>query len=111
MKKLLVLLVAALISCAPPKDGAPGPAGPAGPPGAPGLPADAIPVKFCPSYTGAYPGPFPEYGLCMGGNLYAVYWDKKNAWLAQVYPGHYASTSTSAPCSFTVLPACKVQED
>jgi hypothetical protein len=60
------------------------------------------PVQFCSGYTTIYPSSFPEFGFLINGSIYAVYWDGKNAWLAQVVPGYYASTSTSAPCNFTV---------
>lgn len=66
-------------------------------------------VQFCPNYTGTYPSDFPEFGICIAGNTYAVYWDGRNAWLAQVYPGAYSSTSSSAPCNFTMLANCQVQ--
>lgn len=66
-------------------------------------------IKFCNNYIGSYPGSFPEYGICIDNNLFAVYWDGRNSWLAMVYPGYYKSTSTTAPCNFTVLPNCIVQ--
>jgi hypothetical protein len=59
-------------------------------------------VQFCKGYQTNYPGTFPEFGLVISGAIYAVYWDGSNAWLAEVIPGYYASTSTSAPCNFTV---------
>lgn len=58
--------------------------------------------QFCSQYTGSYPGTFPEYGLLINGALYAVYWDGINSWLSKIYPGTYRSTSTTAPCNFTV---------
>lgn len=58
--------------------------------------------QFCKNYTANYPSVFPEFGLLINGSLYAVYWDGKNAWLSVIPPGYYASTSTSAPCDFTV---------
>lgn len=57
-------------------------------------------VKFCPQYSSN--SGFPEYGIEFGGQLFAVYWDQHNAWLALVTPGYYASTSTGAPCTFIV---------
>lgn len=112
---LLFLCLIALTSCAKPKDGAPGPQGTPGQTGPQGLGgvdgADADPfvaIKFCPSAPTVYPGSFPEYGFCISGHLYATYWDGHNAWTAEVVPGHYASTSTSAPCSFNVAANCKV---
>lgn len=75
--------------------------------GAPGT--SVAMVQFCPQYTTNYPSVFPEYGTCVGNSLYAVYWDGKNAWEAMVAPGQYDSTSTSAPCDFTVLANCSIQ--
>jgi hypothetical protein len=59
-------------------------------------------VQFCPNYTVKYPSTFPEFGIVIDNTIYAVYWDGTNAWLTEVPPGNYASTSTSAPCNFTV---------
>lgn len=102
-------------------DGPIGQVGPQGPIGFTGNPGtagtngkdgtDATPVtavKFCPGYTTTYPSTFPEYGLCIGGKLYANYWDGHNSWLAEVVPGNYSSTSTSAPCNFIVTANCTV---
>lgn len=66
-------------------------------------------VQFCPGYTTTYPSTFPEFGICISGNIYAVYWDSSNSWLSEVVPGQYLSTSTSAPCTFTVLSNCQIQ--
>lgn len=65
-------------------------------------------VQFCSNYSTSYPTSFPEFGLCLNNLLYGVYWDGHNAWLAQIVPGYYLSTSTSAPCNFHVLPNCGV---
>lgn len=74
-----------------------------------GLPGTATTaVQFCPGYTTTYPSSFPEFGFCSQGSIYAVYWDGHNAWLAEVVPGYYASTSTSAPCNFHVAANCVV---
>lgn len=77
--------------------------------GSPGTSVTA--VQFCPNYQLTYPSTFPEVGMCFSNVLYAVYWDKANlnAWLTEIPPGYYASTSTSAPCNFTVMPNCGVQ--
>lgn len=98
--------------------GAQGPIGPQGVQGIPGVPGSIGPkgadgtivttINFCPGYTGSY-GVFPEYGICLNGVIYAVYWDGTNSWLAAIYPGSYKSTSTSAPCNFTVLANCVIQ--
>lgn len=86
-----------------------GPTGPQGPQGVAGAPGTVVTqVQFCPGYVTIYPSTFPEFGLCISSHLYAVYWDKKNAWLAEVVPGYYASTSTSAPCNFHVASSCEV---
>jgi hypothetical protein len=85
-------------------------AGPKGDTGAPGQ--DATPVKtvqFCPSQGATTYGHFPEYGLCIGNEIYAVFWDKNNAFLAKVVPGTYTSTSTGLQCTFTVAADCEVK--
>lgn len=65
-------------------------------------------VLFCANTTTTYLTSFPEFGLCINNLLYGVYWDGHNSWLAQIVPGYYLSTSTSAPCNFHVLPNCGV---
>jgi len=80
--------------------------GPTGPQGASG--ASISTLEFCPGYVTTYPSTFPEYGICIDNNIYAVFYDGKNAWLAEIVPGDYISTSTSAPCSFTVKENCVV---
>lgn len=65
-------------------------------------------VQFCSGYTTTYPGSFPEQAICVDNELLAVYWDGSNAWLAEIVPGYYASTSTSAPCNFTVEANCVI---
>ena len=66
-------------------------------------------IKFCSNYESSYPTTFPEYGICIDNILYAVYWDNKNSWLTEVTPGYYSSTSTSAPCNFTVKDNCVIE--
>jgi hypothetical protein len=114
---VIFLLLALVVAC-----GRAGPAGPIGPKGAPGqtiqgpvgpsgAPGTGVStIQFCPGYTTTYPTTFPEYGICIGNNLYAVYYDGKNTWLAEIVPGYYASTSTSAPCDFTVGADCTVSQ-
>lgn len=94
MKSILIILSSLLTACA----------GTNGNPGIPGNDGTTVKMmQFCPQYTGSYTKTmFPEYGLIVGNIIYAVYWDDKNSWLAEVYPGKYISTSTSAPCTFTV---------
>lgn len=88
-----------------------GQVGAVGATGAPGVDTTPIEmVQFCSGYTTSYPATFPEYGACVAGMLFAVYWDGRNAWLSEVVPGYYASTSTSAPCNFTVGDNCAVSQ-
>lgn len=106
--------------------GAVGPQGPVGTQGAIGLPGatgptgasgangqDATPVlvtQFCASQGNTTYGHFPEKGLCIGNKLYGVYWDSTNAFLAEIVPGNYISTSTGLQCSFTVEANCVVHQ-
>lgn len=80
-------------------DGAVGQKGDTGPAGQNATPVTM--VKLCPE-AGSYPSTFPEYAFDFAGTLYATYWDGHNAWTSELYPGSYSSTSTSAPCNFTV---------
>jgi len=91
-------------------NGATGPQGETGPQGLQGIQglSGVSAVQFCPNYAASYPNVFPEFGLCVNNAIYAVYWDNKNAWLAEVVPGYYSSTSTSAPCNFTVTLGCNI---
>src|ERR1700689_3913792 len=81
--------------------GAPGQSivGPVGPAGAPGLNGtngiDATPVtivQFCSNVTPTYPSVFPEYGICLGGQLYGVY-SANGGFLALLPPGEYNSNA------------------
>lgn len=72
-----------------------------------GSSTEIVSIKLCP-YTDNYPNVFPEYAVCIDNELFGVYWDSKNAWLAKIIPGYYASTSTSAPCTFEVKENCEV---
>ena len=86
--------------------GAMGPTGAQGDTGMQGVTGEVgKPIKFCPEQTG---GSFPEYGFCIQNELYAVYFDKQNAWLAKVVPGKYISTSTNNQCIFTVEDNCVI---
>lgn len=77
--------------------------------GSPGTNGSSIAmIQFCPGYTTTYPAIFPEFGVCSSNNIYAVYYDKTNAWLAEIAPGYYSSTSTNAPCNFMVGPDCEI---
>jgi hypothetical protein len=82
--------------------------GPQGPPGTPG--SQVSMVQFCTNYNTNYPSTFPEYGFCINGILYATYWNGTDAWTAEIVPGNYESTSTSAPCNFIVYNNCIVTD-
>lgn len=72
---------------------------------------NVVPVEFCPSYGAtSYPNNFPEYGFCIDDNIYAVYWTGNNAFMAQVVPGTYVSTSSTSSCTFVVQSHCNVEE-
>ena len=78
-----------------------------GQPGLPGTPGTKITlVQFC-AETPSYPSTFPEVGLCIDGNLYAVY-SIPGSFLALITPGRYQSNGIGSSCSFTVLPNCEV---
>lgn len=64
-------------------------------------------VQFCSNYTTTYPSSFPEFGFCIGGVLYATYWNGSQAFTAEVVPGLYESTSPQG-CTFTVYANCEV---
>lgn len=83
-------------------DGANGLTGMQGPQGEPGT--SITPVKFCGSDNSTY----PEYGLMVGSQLFAVYWgetpaspNKKQAFLTLLVPGTYQSTGGNN-CQFTI---------
>ena len=94
-----------VISCV--QEQIPGPQGLQGPPGAP---ANSVSVvQFCPAQGATTYGHFPEYGLCIDNVLYGVYWDNKNAFLAEIVPGTYKSTSTGLGCTFVVASGCLIK--
>jgi hypothetical protein len=73
-----------------------GPSGQAG--------TQVIPIKFCSNDSSA----FPEYGLMVGDQVFAVYWgvtpsspNKEQSFLALLTPGSYKSTGGNN-CNFTV---------
>lgn len=92
--------------------GLPGATGVAGAPGVNGTNGqDASPttvIQFCSGQDATTYGHFPEKGLCIANKLYGVYFDGQNAWLAEIVPGNYRSTSTSLACNFTVTSGCTV---
>jgi hypothetical protein len=57
-----------------------------------------------------YPTRFPEVALCVGGSLYATYWDGHQAWMSHIPPGTYMSTATGLGCTFLVGPNCQVTQ-
>lgn len=82
--------------------GATGAAGADGQDGAPGT--SILPVKFCATDNST----FPEYGLMIGEDLFAVYWgttpaspSKPQAFLTKLVPGRYQSTGGNN-CLFTI---------
>ena len=74
-----------------------GAVGPQGPQGNAGL-GKIIPVQLCPGDTAT----FKEYGLFIGADLFAVYFDfqKKETFLSKIFPGNYITTNGS-DCQFT----------
>lgn len=85
--------------------GATGETGSQGPAGVDITPVTTI--QFCPNVTPIYPSNFPEYGLCIGGNLYGVY-SANDGFLALLPPGQYSSDGINASCTFTVGANCAV---
>jgi hypothetical protein len=114
MKSVFSLLaVIILVGCGQ------GPAGQTGSQGAPGLPGDSVtgpagadgtqitPVQFCIG-TPVYPSTFPETGLCINNQIYAVY-SVNDGFLTLIPPGAYSSDGVNSSCNFTVLPNCQIQ--
>ena len=60
--------------------------------------------KGAPSY-----GMFFEFAQCVDNKLYAVYWNGKDAFLTELPPGEYRSTSTGLGCNFTVIKKCDIK--
>ncbi len=120
MRKYIIIAML-LTSCGPAGNqgniGNPGPQGPIGATGATGDtgaqgPAGAdgtviIPVQFCPG-TPSYPSTFPEYGLCINNQLYAVY-STHGGFLTVTPPGVYTSNAVGSKCDFKILDNCVVQ--
>ena len=77
--------------------------------GTPSLPVTS--VQLCKSVgSTVYPTTFPEQVLCVSQELYGVYWDGSNAWLAKLPVGRYESTATNLKCTFDIKPNCVVEE-
>ncbi len=117
MKKFLVIAML-LTACGPKGNqgntGSPGPQGPAGPVGDTGAqgPTGAdgtviTPIQFC-SGTPTYPSTFPEYGLCINNQIYAVY-STRGGFLTILPNGSYLSNAVGSRCNFQVLDNCVVQ--
>jgi len=66
-------------------------------------------IKFCPDLEDVYPKSFPEYGLCIGNKVYAVYSTNNTAFLSYLTPGTYITTSNGINCRFqVVVDSCEV---
>lgn len=66
-------------------------------------------VQFCPNVTPSYPSTFPEYGICLQGQLYGVY-SANDGFLALLPPGVYSSNAVGSSCTFTILANCVVTQ-
>lgn len=67
-------------------------------------------IQFCPGFTPTYNGSsqvFPEYGVCIAGQLYGVYSANSGFW-ALLPPGNYSSNGINASCDFTIGADCTV---
>ncbi len=83
--------------------GATGSTGATGATGAAGSPGTLVSVvQFCPGATN-YASEFNEVGVCLGGNLYAVY-SLNDGFMSEIPPGEYSSDGVNASCNFTVGP-------
>lgn len=82
--------------------GVQGPVGPGATP-LPPAPEQTTLVKLCADDSST----FPEYGLCIDEELYAVYWSGSYAFLAKIIVGNYMSTNGTG-CHFTVSANCEV---
>lgn len=90
------------------QNGAPGATGETG---AAGANASSVSfVKFCPNVSNNYPSTFPEYGICVNGSIFAIYWSGSTAFGSVLPAGGYSSTSINSNCSFTIVAnSCAVQ--
>ena len=87
--------------------GSTGAQGPQGDPGQPGTQITTI--QFCKGITPTYPSTFPEIGICIDNQLYAVY-SANGGFMVLVTPGTYSSNGINASCTFTVGPNCEVTQ-
>lgn len=109
-KILLILFATALVmmlmsGCA--QQGNQGASGLNGLQGSPGTTIAAI--QFCPSQGPTTHNHFPEQGICINEKIIAAFWDGTNAFLAEIVPGSYTSTSTGLQCTFTIINGCNIQ--
>lgn len=81
--------------------------GPAGSPGQPGTQITTI--QFCQGITPTYPSTFPEIGICIANQLYAVY-SANGGFMVFLTPGTYSSNGINASCTFTVGDNCEVSQ-
>lgn len=95
--------------------GATGPVGPkgdqgdTGPDGRPGADGTLVTlIKFCPNAVASYPLVFPEYGICVNNQIYAVY-SGNDGFLTIIPPGRYSSNAIGSACNFTVASNCVIQ--
>lgn len=107
MKKLIVLSLLMLSACGKGATGNPGESivGPKGDDGSPGT--VITPINLCPGFVPSYPNVFPEYALCIQGNLYGVY-SANGGFLVKMPPGTYSSNGINASCTLTVGANCAV---
>jgi hypothetical protein len=100
-----MMVILGLTGCGQkPKDGAPGAVGPQG--------TEAVSpyvVQFCPGVTAQYPSVFPESGICLSGQIWAVY-STNDGYGTLIPPGVYESTAVGSSCTFTVGPNCEVSQ-
>lgn len=112
MKTFFILSALLLAACGQGPQGAQGVAGSIGAPGSPGNDgkdaSGVTAVQFCPGVSPVYPTTFPESGLCINGNIYAVY-SANGGFLTLIPPGVYSSNAIGSACNFTVTANCGVQ--
>lgn len=83
-------------------NGSIGATGPQGPTGASGQDSTPITmVKFCPNITAQYSSSFPEWGIKIGTQIWAVY-SQNGGFLTLLVPGRYTTTGVGSNCNFTV---------
>lgn len=110
MKYLIFIILILLTACG--KDGAQGVQGEAGPRGQSGTNGTNVTmIKFCPQFPDTYGSSYPEYGMCVDNNLYAVYFNNagKISWLTLLTSGNYTTTTSFGNCNFKVKPNCIVE--